>query len=309
MKRTHVLATALIVAAGGLATNAYAARFVLSNGTTLYTGTLGSNGAMSATIGVAAGSLGDAPALGFDSTGRLFGAFRTGGLTDIREITGWDSSSTFDPMAGAVIGTTDSQTNSFDFRGRGSNERMIGTRNRTDPGAGPVYFESTDSSYSSFVDVDAGGTGTGFGASSSYPSSGYDRNTGTYWAITAGNDGDGVSNRNILTIDITTGTATDTDLNLTFAAGVDYGDIVLAGGDFSESTNTYFLSFFSVALDMAVIGSVDLTNGLFTELSTFSLVGGNQGTMGLAVVIPTPLAGGMGAAGLLLVGARRRRNG
>jgi len=308
MNRTHALATALIVAAGGLATNAHAARFLLTNGTTLYTGTLGSNGALSDTIGGAVG-LGDAPALGFDSTGRLFGAFRRGGLSDIREITGWDSSGTFDPMVGAVIGTTDSQTNSFDFRGRGANERLIGTRNRTVAGTGPVYFESTTSAYSSFVDVDSGTPGTGFGGSSSYPSSGYDRTTGAYWAITAGNDGDGVSNRNILTIDTATGTATDTNMNLTFAAGVDYGDIVLAGGDFSESTNTYFLSFFSVDLDMAVIGSVDLTNGLFTELTTFSLVGGNMGTMGLAVVIPTPLAGGMGAAGLLLVGARRRRNG
>jgi hypothetical protein len=317
MKRL-LLATTIVVGAAGLASQADAARFLLTNGERMYTGSLGSNSATSALM---AGATGNSPAIAFDSTGRLFGAFATGGSTEIRQISGWEDPNAFAPTVSAVLtGTTDSQTNSFDFRGTGSGERMIGTRNRVagdGAGPGPMYFESTSSAYSGFT----AGVATGFGPAGSYPSSGYDRDTGTYWAITAGTDGSGTSNRRIIQIDTTTGAADstvgagNTALNLTFAAGVDYGTIVLAGGDFTEYNDTFYLSFFSEGLGEVVIGSVDvLGTGLFTELSRFNLgfnADGsailNQGTMGLAIIIPTPLAGGMSVAGLMLVGARRRR--
>jgi hypothetical protein len=303
-----ITAAALVAAAAGLASQADAARFLLTNGARLYTGTLGSNGATSAAM---TGATGNSPAIAFDSTGRLFGAFATGGSTQIRQITGWEDPNSFSPAVSAVLtGTTAAQTNSFDFRGTGSGERLIGTRNRMggDPGSGPIYFESDDSTYSSFSNVGA----TGVGASGSFPSTGYDGSAGTYWAITAGTDGDGSSDRRILTISTATGAA-NVEGNLDFGAA-DYGRVVLAGGDFIEALDTLYLSFFSEDLNQVVIGSVDLDGfdfGLFTELTRFDLGAGiqNQGTMGLAIIIPTPLAGVMGGAGLMLVGARRRRNG
>ena len=299
MKRM-ILATTAVVVAAGLAGNADAARFYLTNGGTLYSGSTGGGGVVSASLGIGSGL---SPAIGFDSKGNLYAAINSGGSSTIHQLSGFENLNAFAPSVGAVIGTLAAPTNSFDFRGTGTSERLIGTRN----GAGsPQYFESTDSTYSAFSDV---GAGTGFGSGPSYPSSGYDRVSGTYWAVTAGTSD---ASRSIVTIATGTGIATDTGLNLTFDGVGDqgdaaYGTIVLAGGDYVESLSTYFISFFSQGLGMAVIGSLDLTTGAFTEEIAFSLAGANEGTMGLEVVIPTPLAGGMSVAGLALLGVRRRR--
>ncbi len=301
MKRTHVLTAAIVVAAGGLAGNANAARFYLAAGDSLYSGSTG-GGAISSGVIAGIGS-GRSPAIAFDSKGRLFAAVNSGGSSTLHMLSGYEDLNAFAPSMGGTIGTFLSETNSFDFRGVGSSEVLIGTRN--DPGS-PMYYESDDSTYSSFSDVGA----TGFGSGSSYPSSGYDRGSGVYYAVTAGAAD---NNRRIVTIATGTGAATWTGLSMVFD-GVDdqgdagYGLIRLAGGEYIESLSTYFISFYSVALDQAVIGTLDLTTGDFDELRAFS-VGGDPGTMGLAVVIPTPLAGVMGGAGLMLVGARRRRQG
>lgn len=300
MKRI-IVATAAVVAAAGFSGSADAARFYLTNGRTMYSGSTGGGGVVSASLGIGSAR---SPAIGFDSKGNLYAAINSGGTATIHQLSGFENLNAFAPTVGAVIGTLASETNSFDFRGTGTSERMIGTRNDT---GSPQYFESSDSTYSAYVDV---GAGTGFGSGPSYPSSGYDRTgSGTYWAVTAGSSS---TARSIVTIATGTGLATDTGLNLTFDGVGDqgdlaYGTIVLAGGDYVESLSAYFISFYSEGLGMAVIGTLDLTTGDFTEEVAFSLVGANEGTMGLAVVIPAPLAGGMSVAGLMLVGARRRR--
>lgn len=300
MKRI-IVATAAVVAAAGFAGQAHAAKFWLTNGRTMYAGTTGGGVSHSATIsGLVSGQR--SPAIAFDTHRRMYAAVNTGATSTIREITGFNTNA-FAPTAGVVIGTLADATNSFDFRGTGSSERLIGTRNSA---GSPQYFESTDSTYSAYSDI---GAGTGFGSGASYPSSGYDRTTGTYWAVSAGTSGPA---RSIVSISTVTGVAVDTGLNLTFDGVGDqgaaaYGTIVLAGGDFVERTSTYYISFFSEGLGMAVIGTLDLTTGNFDEAVSFSLNGANEGTMGLAVVIPTPLAGGMGAAGIALIGVRRRR--
>ncbi len=294
MTRTMISAAALVAAAAGLVSQADAARFYLTAGSDLYTANFG-GAVQSGSLGLAAGAR--SPAIAFNSAGRMFGAVTlSNGTADLYEITGFGPNA-FAPSA-AFVSDLASPTNSFDFRGTGSDERLIGTRNAT---GSARYFESTSSAFTAFADA---ASATGIGGGGSFPSTAFDG--ATYWAIT---NGASAANRSILTVNIATGVATDTGLNLTFAAGGNalYGNIQLAGGDFAAGD--YYLSFYSNALDMAVIGTVDLTNGMFTEVDRVDVGGVQPQSMGLAIIIPSPLAGGMSAAGLLALGARRRRNG
>ncbi len=294
MTKTMISAAALVAAAAGMASQADAGRYYLTAGSDLYTAGFG-GAVQSASLGLNSGAR--SPAIAFNSAGRLFAAVTQGnGSADLYEISNFGPGA-FAPSV-AFVSDLASATNSFDFRGTGANERLIGTRNAS---GSARYFESTSSAFTAFADA---ANATGIGGGGSFPSTAFDGSV--YWAIT---NGASAANRSILTVDIGTGIATDTGMNLTFAAGGNalYGNIQLAGGDFAAGD--YYLSFYSNALDMAVIGTVDLTNGMFTEVDRVDVGGVQPQSMGLAIIIPTPLAGGMSAAGLFVLGARRRRNG
>jgi hypothetical protein len=301
-----ITAAALVAAAAGLASQADAARFYLTAGGTLYAGNLGSNATTSASLNLPENGQ-RSPAIAFDSNNNLYAAVNNAGSTSasLYQVNGFADLNSFNPSV-AFVSDLASPTNSFDFVGSGSSEVMIGTRNRLASdasGSGMIYFESNDNNYNSFTSTPANNAAFGNG---SIPSTGYDAGSNTYYGVTIGSNPD---NRKIVTINRNTGFVAQVGtLNLEFDGSVDYGDIFLAGGDVLDGT--YYLSFWSDELMAAVIGSVDLTDGMFTELSRFNVGSTQPVSMGLAItVIPTPLAGVMGGAGLMLVGARRRRNG
>jgi hypothetical protein len=306
MKRI-ALAVVALTAAAGFASNANAARFYLTAGGTLYSGNLGSNSTVSASLGL--GTNERSPAIAFDSNRNLYAAVNNAGSTsaDLYRVSGFEDLNSFNPTL-AFVSDLVSPTNSFDFVGSGANERLIGTRDRAagDAGSGMVYFASTNSSYTAFASTFANNGSFGNG---SLPSTGYDSVNDVYYGVT---NGASDNTRRIVTVNRTTGVVSQIgNLAMVFdgvddAGDVGYGTIVLAGGDFLDGT--YYISFWSAGLQAAVIGSLDLTNGAFTQLSAFN-VGSQPVSMGLALaVIPTPLAGGMSVAGLMFVGARRRRN-
>lgn len=199
----------------------------------------------------------------------------------------------------SFVSSLESSTPSFDFDPTG---RMMGVRTFAQNSR---YFEATDTTNSAFVDVGVPGVWTG--QQTAFPSTGFDRRTGRYIAISPGQD------RSIFRIDRTTGAAIDTGLDLRFYGGVDYGQILLAGGDFAESLqynfrpSIFYLSFYSIDLQMAVIGRVNLSNGYFGELARIDVGAGVPTSMGLAVTVPAPLASI--SAGIVLSGlvSRRRR--
>lgn len=298
---------AALVALAGVAPQADAARFYLTAGGTMYAGTLGSNTTASASLGLASGQR--SPAIAFDSNGDMYAAVNNAGNTsaDLYRVSGFQDLNSFNPTLSFVADLV-SPTNSFDFVGAGSGERMIGTRDRAsgDSGSGMVYFESTNGSYTAFASTFANNGSFGNG---SLPSTGYDAVNDVYYGVTNGTTDNA---RRIVTVDRNTGVVSQFNgLSMVFdgvddAGDAGYGQIVLAGGDYHDGE--YYISFWSAGLQAAVIGSIDLTNGAFTQLSAFS-VGSQPVSMGLAItIIPTPLAGGMGVAGLMFVGARRRRN-
>jgi hypothetical protein len=314
MKRI-ALAVVALTAAAGFASNANAARFYLTAGGTLYSGNLGSNSTVSASLGL--GNNERSPAIAFDSNRNLYAAVNNQGSTeaDLYRVSGFQDLNSFNPGV-TFVSELVSPTNSFDFVGSGANEQLIGTRNRlASDGSGPnnsgmIYFESTSNSYNAFVSDPANNGSFGNG---SLPSTGYDSDNNVYYGVT---DGVSDNNRRIVTIDRNTGLVSqlqvnNVNLSMVFdgvddAGDAGYGTIVLAGGDFFDGT--YYISFWSAGLQAAVIGSLNLSDGAFTQLSAFN-VGSQPVSMGLAItVIPTPLAGGMSVAGLMFVGARRRRN-
>ena len=306
MKRLSMAVVAL-TAAAGFASNANAARFYLTAGGTLYSGNLGANTTVSASLGLASGAR--SPAIAFDSNRNLYAAINNAGNTsaDLYRVSGFEDLNAFNPTLDFVADLV-SPTNSFDFVGAGAAERLVGTRDRAagDAGTGMVYFASTNSSYTAFASTFANNGSFGNG---SLPSTGYDSVNDVYYGVT---NGASDNTRRIVTVNRNTGVVSQVGNLAMVFDGVDdagdagYGQIILAGGDFHDGT--YYISFWSAGLQAAVIGSIDLTNGAFTQLSAFS-VGSQPVSMGLAItVIPTPLAGGMGLAGLTFVGARRRRN-
>jgi hypothetical protein len=62
--------------------------------------------------------------------------------------------------------------------------------------------------------------------------------------------------------------------------------------------------------DDIVFGTIDLTSGLFTQISTFN-VGSLVGTMGMTVVdgriIPLPTGAALAIVGVGMIAVRRRR--
>lgn len=297
MNLKTLLAAASVAAVSGLAADANAARFYLTAADTLYTADFGGGPVLSAGLGLATGAR--SPAIAFNSTGQMYAAVtQANGTADLYEVNGV-APNAFAPTV-SFVSDLASPTNSFDFMGTGANERLIGTRNAA---GSSRYFESTDSTFTAFGDVGP----TGVGGGGSFPSTAF--NGTDYYAVTGGSMD---STRMIYTIDMSDGSADFTGLSMIFDGVGDrgdagYGNIQLAGGDFSDGE--YYISFYSNALDLAVIGTLSLITGDFTELVTVDVGGSQPQSMGLAITIPNPLAGGMSAAGLLLVGARRRRHG
>ncbi len=213
-------------------------------------------------------------------------------------------------VAGVYMGDLVSQVNSFDFS-KGYPKTLVGTRDEVgsasyfeahtvlhNPGSIPVPTPAND----------IGSVGVGNGRSFSALAA---INTGTVYAIESGSNRFYAINRN-------TGAASDIGLALTFD-GVDdlgpdgYGEITIGGADFVQGVgytaerNDFYLAFYSDALAMAVIGTVNLTTGDFTETDRVDIGGVAPMDMGFAMVVPTPLAGGIAAVGLGLLGSRRHR--
>mgnify|MGYP001487898136 CR=1 FL=1 len=307
MKRLG-LATVALTAAAGLASHADAARFVLTANNYIYNGSFADAGATTAEreIRINGASVNArSPSIAFSSNGTLYATLNAnssgglpGGLNHgLYTVNNFASATTAEFT---LVTSMANNTPSFDFVGSGANERLIGVRQGGNPGSS-TFISSAAGDFSS-INQNVGATGV----AAAFPSTGW---TGSqYIGVTGGGN---EANRLFYTVDINTGAASalldgsNTQIALTFSSDP-YGTIALSGGDFAGGD--YYISFYSNALQKAIIGTVDLSNGLFTEVARFDVNGNPPTAMGLAVVIPSPLAGGIGVAGLMFVGARRRRN-
>lgn len=302
MKRL-LLATTIVVGAAGLASQADAARFVLTANNFIYNGSFADMGASTVERELVingASVNGRSPSIAFSSNGTLYATLNAnssgglpGGLTHALYTVNNFATATTAELT--LVTSMAGNTPSFDFMGSGATEQLIGVR------AGGTFIRSMPGDFTN-INQNVGSTGV----NGAFPSTGW---TGSqYIGVTGGAD---EANRLFYTVDTTSGAASalldgfNNQIALDFVANDPYGSITLSGGDFAGGE--YYLSFYSNALDMAVIGTVDLSNGLFSELARFDVNGAPPAAMGLAIVIPTPLAGGMSVAGLMLVGARRRR--
>lgn len=289
-----LLAVAGMFAALGAGATAGSLGYHMSINDRLYTGTIGGGGPSSGVVQLGGSAInGRVNAIAFSSDGTLYASVNlNGGQHGLYSLSGVGSAT---PDA-TFVSSLASSTPSFDFVGTGAGERFIGVRAAA---GSSVYYESQDSTFTTFTQV--GNTGV----NAAFPSSGYDSIADVYYGVRGGSN---PSDRSIYTIDRTDGSAMDTGLDLTFDGSVNYGVINLSGGDVVDGA--YYLSFFSRTLGLAVLGELDLTTGLFTELASFDpgIAVGEEISMGLALyVIPTPMGGAMAGAGLLLVGVRRRR--
>lgn len=302
-----ITAAALVAAAAGLAAQADAARFVLTANNYIYNGTFADAGASTVqrelTIGGASID-GRSPSIAYSSDGTLYATLNAnsngslpGPNHGLYTVNNFASPTTAELT---FVTAMANNTPSFDFMGSGANEQLIGVRQA--PG-GPRFIKSAAGDFSS-INQNVGATGVAV----SFPATAW---TGSqYIGVTGGAQ---EANRLFYTVDVNSGAASalldgsNNQIALTFTNPDPYGTIALSGGAYAGSE--FYLSFWSAGLDMAVIGTVDLSNGLFNELARFTVVGAPPDAMGLAIVIPTPLAGVMSGAGLMLVGARRRRIG
>jgi hypothetical protein len=86
------------------------------------------------------------------------------------------------------------------------------------------------------------------------------------------------------------------------------GNVSVAGG--SGHNGVYYTSAGYSNTDDIVFGTIDLTSGLFTQISTFN-VGSLVGTMGMTVVdgriIPLPTGAALAIVGVGMIAVRRRR--
>lgn len=303
MHRTLIVPTALAAMAVGLSAESHAARFTLTANNYIYNGSFADAGASRTEheLVFGGGSIdGRSPSIAFSSNGTLYASinFNSGSPVATNHALFTVGGYTATTATLSLVGQLASNTPSFDFVGTGAAERMIGVRNA--PG-NSRFFESNDATFSGFTEV--GPTGL----AAAFPSTAW---TGSrYIGVLAGGS---EASRLFYTIDTTSGAASalldggNNHIALTFASDP-YGTIALSGGDYAGGE--YYISFYSSALDAAIVGTVDLTNGVFSELARFDVNGAPPEAMGLAIVIPAPLAGGMGVAGLMVLGARRRRNG
>jgi hypothetical protein len=305
-----ITAAALVAAAAGLASQADAARFVLTANNYIYNGSFADAGASTVEREIKIGGAsidGRSPSIAFSSNGTLYATLNAstsgslpGGLTHgLYTVNNFASATTAELT---LVTSMANNTPSFDFMGSGANEQLIGVRQGGNGSFG-TFIRSAPNNFAS-INQNVGATGV----NGSFPATAW---TGSqYIGVTGGAN---EANRLFYTVNTTTGAASalldgsNNQIALDFVANDPYGTIALSGGDYAGGE--FYISFWSAALDAAVIGTVDLSNGLFSELARFDVNGSPPEAMGLAIVIPTPLAGVMGGAGLMLVGARRRRNG